>query len=131
MKKPILTIFYQFNPWNSTIGGIQTVINSFLKYAPNKFEIRMVGTCEVAEEVGKWQYLEYAGIKTIKFLPIINVKNDNERKLIPTTLRYTLALLNQNLDSDFIHFHRIEPSIAALNWQGDKTFFSTMIFKNK
>ncbi len=28
MRKPVLTIFYQFNPWNSTIGGIKTLINT-------------------------------------------------------------------------------------------------------
>ena len=41
---PSLTIFYQFNPWNSTIGGIQTVIRSFIKYAPDDFDLQLVGT---------------------------------------------------------------------------------------
>ena len=124
MKKPVLTIFYQFNPWNSSIGGIQTIIRSFIKYAPNEFELKIIGTCEVASQVGKWQTLDYAGRKAVKFLPIIAVKDDNERQLVPTTLKYTLALLGQkNLSSDFVHFHRLEPSVAALNWQGDKTFF--------
>lgn len=122
MKKPVLTIFYQFNPWNSSIGGIQSIISSFLKYAPSTFEIRMVGTCEVASQVGKWQKLDYAG-RTIKFLPVITVENDNVRKVIPTTLKYTSALWGQKLTSDFMHFHRIEPTVAALSWQGDKTFF--------
>lgn len=122
MPKPIITIFYQFNPWNSSIGGIQTIIRSFIKYAPSQFEIRVVGTCEVASQVGKWRDLDYAGRK-VKFLPIIAVEDDNVRKLIPTTLKYTFALLGRNLSSDFMHFHRIEPIMATLNWQGDKTFF--------
>ena len=122
MRKPVLTIFYQYNPWASSIGGIQTVISSFIKYTPSNFEIRMVGTCEVAEDVGKWQDLEYAGRK-VSFLPIIAIKNDNVRQVIPTTVRYTAALLGQNLASDFMHFHRIEPTVATLKWQGDKTFF--------
>ncbi|NEO61240.1 MAG: glycosyltransferase family 1 protein, partial [Moorea sp. SIO4G2] len=42
MQKLILTIFYQFNPWHSSIGGIQTVIRSFIKYAPSEFEVRLV-----------------------------------------------------------------------------------------
>jgi glycosyltransferase involved in cell wall biosynthesis len=122
MRKPVLTIFYQFNPWNSTIGGIQTIIRSFLKYAPSKFEIRMVGTGEVASQVGKWQNLDYAD-RAIKFLPVIAVQDDNIRKVIPTTLKYASALWGRNLASDFMHFHRIEPALAALNWQGDKIFF--------
>ncbi len=122
MKKPVLTIFYQYNPWNSSIGGIQTVINSFIKYAPSNFDLRMVGTCEAASEVGKWQHLEYAG-RQVSFLPIIAVEDDNVRQIIPTTLRYTAALRGQNLASDFMHFHRLEPTVAALKWRGDKTFF--------
>ena len=122
MRKPILTIFYQFNPWNSTIGGIQTVIRSFLKYAPSQFEIRMVGTGSSVTEPGVWQEAEYAG-RLIKFMPLIHLKNDNVRHFVPSTLKYTAELLNHRLASDFMHFHRIEPALAALSWQGDKTFF--------
>ncbi|MEM8829722.1 MAG: glycosyltransferase family 4 protein [Cyanobacteria bacterium P01_G01_bin.19] len=122
MKKPVLTIFYQYNPWASSIGGIQTVINSFIKYAPSNFELRMVGTCEDSSQVGEWQYLEYAGRK-VSFFPIIAIKDDNIRHLIPTTVKYTAALLRLNLASDFMHFHRLEPTVAALKWKGNKTFF--------
>ena len=53
--KPILTIFYQFNPWRSSIGGIQTFICSFLKYAPLEFEVRLVGTGGKDSIIGIWQ----------------------------------------------------------------------------
>ena len=43
MRKPVLTIFYQFDPGKPSIGGIQTVIRSFIKYAPSEFEVRLVG----------------------------------------------------------------------------------------
>jgi hypothetical protein len=43
-RKPILTIFFQFNPWKTSLGGIQTIIRSFIKYAPDTFDIRLVGT---------------------------------------------------------------------------------------
>lgn len=122
MHQPILTIFYQFNPWNSSIGGIQTVIRSFLKYAPSKFEIQMIGTCEVASQVGKWQDLDYLGTR-VKFLPVIAVRDDNVRQVIPTTLKYVSALWKWNFAADFMHFHRIEVALAAFNWQGDKIFF--------
>ena len=45
MRKPILAIFYQFNPWRTTIGGIQTVISTFIKYALSEFEVRLLGNC--------------------------------------------------------------------------------------
>jgi hypothetical protein len=122
MRKPVLTIFYQFNPWESSIGGIQTVIRSFLKYAPQDFSVRLIGTSKDQHSLGKWQDQEYEGC-SLKFMPIIAVQNDNSRKLVPTTIKYTAALLTKNFASDFMHFHRLEPALAALNWSGHKTFF--------
>ena len=122
MQKPTLTIFYQFNPWESSIGGIQTVIRSFLKYAPQEFEVRLVGTGKQSSSVGVWQQKEYAG-RTIQFMPVIAVEDDNTRKIVPTTLKYTAALLGKNFASDFMHFHRLEPTLATLNWSGHKTLF--------
>lgn len=123
MTQPILTIFYQYNPWNATIGGIQTIINSYIKYAPDEFEIRLVGTTDSSTNVvGQWQETELLGRKLI-FMPLLNIQDDNVRKLVPTTLKYTLALIGQRFESDFMHFHRLEPTLAALGWHTDKTLF--------
>lgn len=122
MKKPSLTIFYQFNPWQSSIGGIQTVIRSFLKYAPDEFQVRLVGTGKPGSSIGKWQEADYAG-RLIHFMPLIGIENDNIRKLIPTTVKYTAALFGRHFASDFMHFHRLEPTLATLNWKGEKTLF--------
>ncbi|BAB74756.1 glycosyltransferase [Anabaena sp. FACHB-709] len=123
MRKPVLTIFYQFNPWQTSIGGIQTLINTFIKYAPSDFEVRLVGTAsDSSQSLGKWQDAEFAG-REVSFLPILKLEDDNVRGLIPTTVRYTAALLGRSLSSDFMHFHRLEPSLAAMNWQGEKTIF--------
>ena len=119
-KKPTLTIFYQFDPWNSSIGGIQTFICSFLKYAPPEFEVRLVGTGGKDSIIGIWQEKEFAGRK-IKFMPVIKIENDDIRHLIPTTLKYTAALFKHNFASDFMHFYRIEAALAAYSWQGEKT----------
>jgi len=123
MRKPVLTIFYQFNPWQTSIGGIQTLINTFINYAPSDFEVRLVGTAsDSSQSLGKWQDAEFAG-REVSFLPILKLEDDNVRGLIPTTVRYTAALLGRSLSSDFMHFHRLEPSLAAMNWQGEKTIF--------
>jgi glycosyltransferase involved in cell wall biosynthesis len=123
MRKPVLTIFYQYNPWKTTIGGIQTLINTFIKYAPDEFEIRLVGTVDNSNKtISKWQIAEFAG-REISFLPLFVLENDNVRSLIPTTVKYTAALLGRCFESDFMHFHRLEPSAAALNWRGEKTLF--------
>lgn len=123
MHKPVLTIFYQFNPWISTIGGIQTVIKTFIKYAPSEFDVRLVGCSDNASQpIGRWQEAEFAG-RAINFLPLFALENDNIRGLIPTTVKYTAALLGRYFASDFMHFHRLEPTLAAMHWQGEKTLF--------
>jgi len=123
MQKPILTIFYQFNPWQSSIGGIQTVIRSFVKYSPKEFEVRLVGTQEDSSHpLGKWQDAEVAGT-AIRFMPVLTLPNDNVKHLVPTTIKYTAALWGRSLSSDFMHFHRLEPTLATLKWSGKKTLF--------
>jgi glycosyltransferase involved in cell wall biosynthesis len=123
MRKPILTIFYQYNPWRATIGGIQTIINSFIKYAPDEFEVRLVGTTDNPSHlISQWQETEFLG-KRLVFMPLVKVHDDNVRKVVPTTLKYTLALIGQHFESDFLHFHRLEPTLVSLPWLGDKTLF--------
>lgn len=122
MRKPILTIFYQFNPWQSSIGGIQSVILYFLKYAPDEFQIRLVGTGKPGSPLGIWQEADYAG-RAIQFLPLIAIKDDDVRSRIPTSVKYTAALFGRNFSSDFMHFHRIEPTLLTSNWRGKKSLF--------
>lgn len=120
-NKPTLSIFYQFNPWNSSIGGIQTFICSFLKYAPPEFEVKLIGTGSKKKEIiGQWTEREFAG-RDVQFMPLIEVENDDIRHLVPTTLKYTVALFKHDFSSDFMHFNRLEPALAAYRWQGEKT----------
>ena len=121
-NSPTLSIFYQFDPWSSSIGGIQTFICSFLKYAPSEFNVRLIGTGGKGEAIGQWQEKEFAG-RTIQFMPLVEIEDDDVRHLIPTTLKYTAALFKHDLSSDFMHFNRIEAALAAYGWSGEKTLF--------
>jgi glycosyltransferase involved in cell wall biosynthesis len=121
-RKPSVTIFYQFNPWNSSIGGIQSVICDLIKYAPPEFEIRLVGTGEHYNKLGEWQQRELSG-RVLEFMPVIPVEEDNVRRWIPTTLKYTKALIGKDFSSDFMHFHRIEPTLVSRKWKGEKSLF--------
>lgn len=123
MRQLIFTIFYQFDPYNSSIGGIQTCIKYFIKYAPQEFEVRLVGTSsDPALPLGKWHEAELDG-RAFLFMPVLYIENDNVRGLIPTTVKYTMALLKQRFTSDFLQFYRIEPTLAASNWQGQKILY--------
>lgn len=123
MAQPTLTIFYQFDPWSPSIGGIQTIIRSFIKYAPDEFKIRLVGIEDDPKaSMRVWREAEFEG-KTIQFLPLFAIPDDNVRGVIPTTIKYTAALLGHCYSSDFVHFHRLEPTLASLKWPGEKTLF--------
>jgi glycosyltransferase involved in cell wall biosynthesis len=123
MRKPIVTIFYQFDPWSHSLGGIQTTIRSYVKYAPEAFDVQIVGIEDDSNQpVGIWRDEELAG-RAIRFMPLFVQKNDNYGSFIPVTIKYAAALLGRNFTSDFMHFHRIEPTLATLNWQADKTLF--------
>ncbi len=123
MRRPILTVFYQFDPWSNSLGGIQTIIRSFIKYAPDTFELRLVGT-QIEERIrpGQWQERDLAG-RNIQFMPLFTQPKENGKSLIPDSVRYTAGLLRRCLASDFMHFHRLEPTLATRHWTGDKTLF--------
>ncbi|MEL6248451.1 MAG: glycosyltransferase [Cyanobacteria bacterium J06627_15] len=122
MRQPVLTIFYQFNPWCSSIGGIQTVVRNFIKFAPPSFDVRLVGTGTRQMPAGRW-YQQTIDGRELLFFPLFNLENDDIRRWLPTSVKYTLSLLLKNFESDFIHFHRLEPALAALNWSGHKSLF--------
>ncbi len=123
MTRPVLTIFYQFDPWSNSLGGIQTTICSFIKYAPPTFDLRLVGIqCEPRQALGTWRWMELDG-SALQFMPLITLPNDNYRSRIPITVRYTAALAGRCLASDFMHFHRLEPTLMTRSWPGDKTLF--------
>jgi glycosyltransferase involved in cell wall biosynthesis len=122
-RRPVLTIFYQFDPWRSTIGGIQTLIRYYIKYAPPEFDLRLVGIgTDPQQQAGCWHKLELEG-RPLQFMPLFHVADDNVRQVIPTSVRYTLALRGKQLASDFMHFHRLEPSLMTKRWSGEKTLF--------
>jgi glycosyltransferase involved in cell wall biosynthesis len=123
MRKPVLTFFYQYNPWHSSIGGIQTLISSFIKYAPDEFDLRLVGVGDQhSQQIGVWQEAELHG-KKLLFFPLFALENDDVRCLLPTTVRYMATMMGHCFASDFMHFHRIEPTLTTLRWRGDKTLF--------
>lgn len=123
MRVPTLTIFYQFDPWHSSIGGIQTVVRNFIKFAPPEFVVRLVGVEATAEgDIGSWQRRELAG-REVDFYPLFRLLDDDRRRLIPTSLRYAAGLLGKDFSSDFMHFHRLEPAIFTKHWQGHKSLF--------
>lgn len=64
-------IVHPRDPAAPTIGGIQTFLHDFIKYAPRDFAISFVGTSRdpAARPVGNWLTLDIAG-RAIRFLAV-------------------------------------------------------------
>lgn len=98
-------------------------MRNFIKFAPPNLKVRLVGVeSNSGGNVGQWQVREIEG-RQIDFFPLFKLNDDNERKRIPTTLRYIFGLLGKDFSSDFMHFHRLETAVAARQWLGHKTLF--------
>ncbi|MEM8501975.1 MAG: glycosyltransferase family 4 protein [Cyanobacteria bacterium P01_D01_bin.1] len=125
-KTPVLTIFFQLDPFNPTVGGIQTCIKYIFKYAPSAFRLQLVGITSRKSTVGKWQSAHLHG-RDFDFLPLLEIADDNVRGLIPTTLKYALALRKylkrRSIPSDFYQFHRIEPTLFTQQLSGIKLLY--------
>lgn len=140
-NQPVLSIFFQLDPFHPTIGGIQTCIQYILKYAPEEIRIQLVGIAIGAKaipncqdnadnpgssRVGQWQTVTLYG-REFDFLPLLRVNDDNVRGLIPTTVKYAVALRKylkyHRIKSDFYQFHRIEPTIFTWGLSGTKLLY--------
>jgi glycosyltransferase involved in cell wall biosynthesis len=112
--KPL--IIHPMDPLGSKIGGIETFIKNFVKYAPDDFEVYFVGVSSDKKErpVGRWRKIEVYN-KEVSFLPILYVKEENLKAKIPLSLKFTLSLLRHRrqliLEDKVLEFHRIEPSL--------------------
>lgn len=122
--RPVLTIFYQFDPWGSGVGGIDTMIRTWVRHAPPQVDLRIVGADRRTAVHGRWRDAELCG-RRIRFMSVIGIDDPNVKPMLPHTLRFAWAIgrLGSQLSSDFMHFHRIEPTLATLAWPGDKTLF--------
>ena len=123
-----VTIVHPVDPLGNKIGGISTFIKDFIKYAPEDFDVEVVGITSSPEKrgLGEWQDLSIQGRK-LRFLPVLGVKNENLKTKVPLTLRFTLSLtkyINKfDLEKGIVEFHRIEPSTLFSNKKSKKVLF--------
>lgn len=112
---------HPFDPWGTKIGGIESFIRTLFKYAPDDFDMRLVGVTEdpFVRPVRKWHYLDYEN-RPVAFYPVLTDLHPNQRSLIPLFFRFPLLLNWVNLGdrNAFYLYHRIEPlAFASLHSQ--------------
>lgn len=109
---------HQYDPTVETqVGGVEVFVNTFVKYAPEDIEVRMVGITSNAHAhpVGRWQPITLGG-RRIEFLPLLAAQPGRSRGL-PLSARLTWALMKSGreleLDDAVLTFNRIEPTLAV------------------
>lgn len=106
------------DPAGDKIGGIQSFVRSFIRFAPPDFEVELVGCTSDPETrpPGRWQDLPIAG-RTIRFLPLVTTRDVHRRGRIPVALRYTIALARAGrlvaTDGRVLQFHRAGVPLAV------------------
>ena len=68
-----VVMVHQYDPTLETqVGGVEVFVNTFVKYAPEDIEVRMVGVTSDARAhpVGHWQPITLGGRRT-QFLPLV------------------------------------------------------------
>ncbi|MDX9752390.1 MAG: glycosyltransferase [bacterium] len=115
MKIRLVTV-HPFDPWGSKIGGIETLIRSMLRNAPDDFKLELIGVTENPETrpVGRWNHMEFEG-RPVSFYPLFPVLQPNERTRIPLFLKFSWKLRRAGFgDINAVFFyHRIEPLAMA------------------
>lgn len=109
-----LIIIFPSSLSGSKIGGSETFIRSFIKFAPEDFDIDFVGVSSDrnARPPRKWKKLRL-GRREINFLPLFFEKDENRKTPIPLSLRFTIAMAfsRRFRTPGVLLFNRIEPAI--------------------
>jgi len=128
MGKVKLLIIYPIDEAIKKFGGIETAIQSYLTYAPDNFDFRIIGITgrNSGLKLGKWHSLIFNG-KRVKFFPVVKVNDPNKRSVIPLTFRFCLGLLRWRHKVDFknavLIYHRLEPNYVLSDIKEKKVLF--------
>jgi glycosyltransferase involved in cell wall biosynthesis len=116
MSKTV-TFIYPFDPVGEKVGGVETFIRGFIKFAPPDFNIELIGiTTSLSERsVNVWKWINI-GTTKFRFYPILHEIDENKKAYIPLSLRFTLALARVDLDVSrrVLIFNRLEPCLAFI-----------------
>ena len=120
-----LSIFHQFDIFGTKVGGIETFIKGFVKFAPDDFEIELVGLSEDPEErrIGVRAETEFEG-RAVFNRPVLFAPRLNFPSRIPLSLKYTWALWRGRVPvaGRILDFHRMEPPLAFARRKTPKVY---------
>lgn len=109
-----VAMVHPFDPLGSKVGGIETMVRSLMRHAPDYVDVDLIGVTEdpEARPCGQWSDVTM-GDRTCRLYPVFTVEKPNQRTKVPLFLRFPLTLQTNRLDlSDAVLvYHRWEPAI--------------------
>jgi glycosyltransferase involved in cell wall biosynthesis len=112
-------IFHAADLGGTKIGGIQSFVRGFVKFAPDDFAIECVGTTSdpEARPLERWAELAVDG-RVIRYLPVHRTDPAEARGRVPVALAYTLSLMRHRrrfrTTGRVLNFHRAGIPLALL-----------------
>jgi glycosyltransferase involved in cell wall biosynthesis len=128
MKKPRCLVIYPIDSTGKKYGGIETTIRSYVKSLPQMLEIEIIGISvkNGPLQPGRWYDITLDG-RQVRFFPVLEVEDPNDRTLIPLILKFTIALFLRrrkiNFNDCIIMFHRLEPAYVLSDIRSKKILF--------
>ena len=122
-----VAIVYPMDPTENKVGGIETFLRNFVKFLPAEFVIKWIGVTanNNTRPTGIWQKIRL-GNQEIDFLPVLYVKDENRRSLIPLVFKFVIALIKntaaikRQIKNHILFFHRIEAVLPFISWKNKK-----------
>ncbi len=104
------------DPFGSKIGGIQTFVRDFIRFAPEDFAVECVGTTsdDRLRPVNRWAKVDVDG-RSVRYLPILRTPDVHRRSRIPLSLRFTavagIRIRARHTNGRILQFHH--PGVPA------------------
>jgi len=115
--KTKLTILHPADPVGPKIGGAESFLREFVRFAPENIDLTLIGvSCDRKERpVGKSVLLDIEG-REFRFIPLLIEENEDRKRAVPLALRYTYRLFRSQwpAKSEVVLHNRIE-SLAAVS----------------
>lgn len=118
-----ISIVHPWDPWKRGIGGFDTFLDGFLRYAPSDWRLELIGTTADPERrpVGRWVKADYAG-RPVSHFPALAVSDPNQVGTVPLSLRFAWAARRflPTISGDLVVFHRFESRFGVRIKSGDR-----------
>lgn len=105
-RGPRAVIVLPADPDDMRIGGIASFVRSFVRFAPEDFDLSIVGV-SAKRPVHCWSQINFEG-RSVRLYPVLRA-DTTHRARIPLALRFTMSLLRRRphgLDDGVMQFHR-------------------------